>query len=171
MVRPHNRPLKRHRDENGFSILELLVALAIIMVIAAIAIPNYFSSRMAANESSACGTLRTMNTALALYVASYSSVGYPPTLVELTDGGNSPCTPSSTQACLIDLSLASGTKSGYTFTYAPDTSASVPPGYTIHADPISRGSTGRRSFFTDQPGVIHYNPAGPATVNDPPIPM
>lgn len=171
MVRPHYRRVIGRDDESGFSILELLIAVAIILVIAAIAVPNYFSSRMAANESSACGTLRTMNTALALYVASYGSVGYPPTLVELTDGGNSPCTPSSTQACLMDLSLASGTKSGYNFVYAPDTSSSIPPGYTIHADPISRGSTGRRSFFTDQPGVIHYNPAGPATVNDPPIPM
>src|SRR5256885_1594268 len=145
--------------QRGFSVLELLVTVAIILVIAAIAVPNYVSSRMAANESSAVGTLRTMNTALALYVATYPSVGYPATLMSLTDGGTSPCTASATQACLIDVSLASGTKSGYTLVYTPDTSATIPPGYTINADPISRGATGRRSFFTDQPGVIRYNTA------------
>lgn len=155
----------------GFSLIELLIVVAVILIIAAIAVPNYLSARMAANEGSAVASLRTMNTALAVYVTAYPSVGYPTSLADLKDSGVARCTPSATQACLIDGTLAAGTKSGYTFTYTPDTSMIPSPAYILVADPISRGISGRRSFYTDQPGVIRYNASAPATVTDPPIPM
>ena len=79
-----------------------------------------------------------------------------------------PSATASTQACLIDPVLASGTKSGYVFTWLGD--ALTPSvAYTINGDPIARGSSGRRSFFTNYPGVIRYNDAAPATVSDPTI--
>ena len=99
------------------------------------------------------------------------SVDYPPTLTQLTNGNSSSCTASAAQACLMYSALASGVKSGFAFTYSPDTAVSPLATYTIHADPLSRGTSGRRSFRTDQPGVIRFNPAGAATVSDPPIPM
>jgi prepilin-type N-terminal cleavage/methylation domain-containing protein len=160
----------------GFSLLELLVVVAVILIIMAIAVPSYLSSRMAANEASAVGCMRAVTSALFLYTATYSAVGYPASLSDLSDGGTaSNCAPpsvaSATTACLIDDNLASGRKSGYVYTYAPDVSQTPAGGYSLNADPISRGWTGRRSFFTNLPGVIHWNANAPATQTDPSIPM
>src|SRR5437763_224114 len=160
----------------GFSILELLITVAVIMVIAAIAVPHYLSSRLAANEAATVGSMRTVSSALILYTTSYPDVGYPAALSNLSDGGTpsnciSPKIASSATACLIDNNLASGIKSGYSFIYSPDTSGVPAPGYTLNADPLNRGWTGRRSFFTNVPGVIHWNATAPATDTDPSIPM
>lgn len=164
------------RKQAGFSLIELLVVVVIILIVAAIAVPNYLSSRMAANEASAVGCLRTISSALMVYTTSYASVGYPATLSNLSDGGAaSNCTPPSiptaAHACIIDANLAGGVKSGYRYTYAPDASIVPSPSYTVSADPISRRSTGRRSFFTNVPGIIHWNATAPATEADPSIPM
>ncbi|HXY23641.1 MAG TPA: prepilin-type N-terminal cleavage/methylation domain-containing protein [Candidatus Acidoferrum sp.] len=158
----------RGRKQTGFSLIELLIVIAIILIIAAIAIPNLMAGKMAANEASAVQSLRTIQSAETAYATTYPSVGYSSSLASLGGPGGTACTAASTQACLIDPVLATGTKSGYTITWVGD-GLTPSVSYALNADPILRGSTGRRSFYTDFPGVIRYNETAPATVNDPPI--
>jgi len=146
----------RTRQE-GFSLIELLIVVAIILIIAAIAIPNLLRSRMAANEASAVGSIRTINTSAVTYSSTYPNDGFPPSLAAM--GGALPCTATSTNACLLDQVLAGGTKSGYTFVWTGDgNTPSV--GYTIVATPVTIGTTGQRQFFSDQSGVIRYAASG-----------
>jgi len=156
------------KRQAGFSLIELLIVVAIILIIAAIAIPSLLSSRMSANEASAVANVRTVSTAETAYAASYGDIGYSVALADLGDGGSSNCVASTTQACLIDSLLASGTKSGYSITYASDGNTPA-VAYTLNADPLARGQTGRRSFFSNQPGEIRYNVTAVATVTDPVI--
>jgi type IV pilus assembly protein PilA len=147
------------KKQKGFSLIELLIVVAIILIIAAIAIPNLLRSRMAANEASAVGSVRTINTAEVTYSTTYPSIGFA-NLVSL-GGAASTCatTATSTAACLIDATLAAGTKSGYTFAAtATGTAPSVQ--YTATAVPVVIGQSGQRGFFSDQSGVIRYDPAG-----------
>src|SRR5260370_8071935 len=101
------------RNHKGFSLIELLLVVSVILIIAAIAIPNFLRSRMRANEASAVASIRVINTAAVTYSITYPTAGYPPQLITL--GGANPCTSSSTQSCLIDDVLAQGPKSGYNF--------------------------------------------------------
>jgi prepilin-type N-terminal cleavage/methylation domain-containing protein len=156
------------KKNKGFSLIELLIVVAIILIIAAIAIPNLLRSRISANEASAVGSLRSLNTTCVTYSSTYG--GFPPSLASLGPpaGGGAP---SAAAADLIDSVLASGSKSGYTFTYAATDSDGngTMDTYTINADPITPGTTGQRYFFTDQSGVVRANPSAKATVNDTPI--
>jgi len=147
------------KKQKGFSLIELLIVVAIILIIAAIAIPNLLKSKMAANESSAVGSLRTVNTGEVTYAASCPNVGYSATLVELNTGAI--CAGGTG---IIDNVLATGTKSGYTFTYAPGAAAAngIVSTYTNVAVPLNVGVTGQRGFFTDQSGVIRYSLDGSA---------
>ncbi|MCL6565346.1 MAG: prepilin-type N-terminal cleavage/methylation domain-containing protein [Acidobacteriia bacterium] len=154
--------------QKGFSLIELLIVVAIILIIAAIAIPNLLRSRMAANEASAVGSLRTLNTAAVTYASQCG--GFPANLAALgppASGGNPDCT----RADLIDEVLASGSKSGYDFLYnaADANSDGNMDTYTINADPITPGTTGTRHFFTDQSGVIRQSLTGAADQTSPPI--
>jgi len=152
--------------QKGFSLIELLIVVAIILIIAAIAIPNLLRSRMAANEASAVGSLRTINTACVTYSTTYG-IGFPSALSNLTTSSSGV---SSTAAALIDSVLAAGAKSGYTFTYAAGSATNgVIPTYTVNANPQVAGQTGQRSFFTDQSGVIRFNLTAAATVSDSPL--
>ncbi len=155
------------KKQKGFSLIELLIVVAIILIIAAIAIPNLLRSRMAANEASAVGSIRTLNTSAVTYSSTYPGAGYPASLAAM--GGANPCTALSTNACLIDAVLAGGTKSGYTFKWTGD-GATPSVGYSVTGVPVSVGTSGQRAFFSDQSGVIRYDPTGAgATVASPPL--
>src|SRR5712672_4023999 len=101
----------KKKNNKGFSLIELLIVVAIILIIAAIAIPNLLRSRMAANEASAVGSIRSVNTAAVTYSTTYPAAGYPQTLAQLAPAASA----TSTSADLIDSVLAGGTKSGYKF--------------------------------------------------------
>jgi prepilin-type N-terminal cleavage/methylation domain-containing protein len=155
-----------HNKEKGFSLIELLIVVAIILIIAAIAIPNLLRSKMASNEAAAVAALRTINTSSVAYSTSYGQ--YPGALASLgpmASGSN----PTSATADLIDSVLAAGTKSGYVITYAGATSSGVIGSYTITAAPVTQGVSGQRGFFTDQSGVIRADPAGSATASSTPL--
>ncbi len=151
--------------QKGFSLIELLIVVAIILIIAAIAIPNLLRSKMAANEASAVGSLRAINTACITYSTIYGT-GYPALLANL--GPGAPATAATSD--LIDSVLAAGTKSGYVFTYTAGAAVGGTINtYTITAVPANIGTTGQRQFFTDQSGVIRANPSGAADVTSTPI--
>ena len=144
------------RKQKGFSLIELLIVVAIILIIAAIAIPNLLRSRIAANEASAVGSVRTLNTAEVTYASTYPQQGFTCTLSNL---GPTTANPTSTLAGLIDGVLASGVKSGYNFSLS-NCSGSPEVLYNSLAVPVATGSTGQRGFCSDQSGVIHFNAAG-----------
>jgi type IV pilus assembly protein PilA len=161
------------RKQKGFSLIELLIVVAVILVIAAIAIPNLMRSRMAANEASAVASLRSINTSQIVYQNTYGP-SFATKLVDLSDGGvASNCspsvTPTATASCLVDSALTTGTKSGYTFLYTPVSVGPTVTSYSVNADPITSGSSGQRHFFTDESNLIRVNPSASATNTDPPL--
>jgi type IV pilus assembly protein PilA len=147
------------RKQKGFSLIELLIVVAIILIIAAIAIPNLLRARMAANESSAVGSDRTINTAEVTYNSTFPTVGFTSTLSYL-GGTASPCVAATNTACLIDSVLASGTKSGYTFTMSNGSTTGTPqPSYNIIATAVIPNQTGVRYFCSFEDAVVRYSTA------------
>jgi type IV pilus assembly protein PilA len=158
-----NKASKQH----GFSLIELLIVVAIILIIAAIAIPNLMRARMAANESSAVASLRTANTGEITYQSTYPTVGFAPALSNLGGPLSAACTPSSTTACVIDSVLANNGnpsntgKSGFSFSSGTGTVGSgVIVGYTLLAVPLILNETGVRAFCAEQDAVVRVDPKG-----------
>jgi len=131
------------RRTNGFSLIELLVVVATVLVIAGLAIPSLLRSRIAADESAAAYTIRTLNSAQITYNSTYPTVGYAATLAALGPATCNP--PDSTQACLIDSALAAGTKSGYSFSLSGVT-GTPNSSYQFFATPILVNYYGMRYF-------------------------
>jgi type IV pilus assembly protein PilA len=144
----------------GMSLIELLLVVSVILILSAISIPSLMRSRAAADESSAVGSLRTLNTSCVNFITTYGV--YPS---QLSDLGPTSGQPTSTSADLIDGVLAAGTKSGYSFVYTAGTGQLS---YSITAAPTST-ATGQRTFFTDQSGVIRSNSSGAADATSTPI--
>jgi prepilin-type N-terminal cleavage/methylation domain-containing protein len=155
------------RKQHGFSLIELLIVVAIILIIAAIAIPNLMRARMAANDSSAAASIHDIIIGEAAYYDTFVTIGFPAAMVTL--GGAAPCTPSIATACLIDDNLAQNGggagKSGYSFaaTGSPSAGSLINDQFYTTGAPLS-SLTGTRSYCSYQDMVIRLQPAGNITL-------
>ena len=149
------RNAEQRKRARGFSLIELLVVVAIILIIAAIAIPNLIKAKISANEAAAASCIHAINTAEITYQSANPTIGFSALLSDLGPAGGG----------YLDAVLAGGQKSGYQYTYAPNGTTPYLQ-YTLTADPLTRGVTGQRGFYSDQSNVTRYNLTGTATVND-----
>ncbi len=157
------------RASSGFSLIELLIVVAIILIIAAIAIPNLLQARLAANEASAAGSLNAVKSAEVTYYTAYPMVGYAPDIGSL--GGPVPCTPASTSACLVDSFLSASTpgstgKSGYVYlaTGIMTGGATINAAFVAAAAPLAANSTGNHDYCTTNDGILRSKMAAPGDV-------
>jgi type IV pilus assembly protein PilA len=157
------------RRQRGFSLIELLIVVAIILIIAAIAIPSLVRAKISANESSAAACIRQISTAQIAYAAAYPQAGYAANLTALGPGnGNASCSstgPTSSTACIIDAVLASGTKSGYQFLAVGDASGGPAPNteFVSSSAPLSYNVTGTKNYCMVTDGVLRVN-IGPGAI-------
>jgi len=154
LSRPKTRSPRQTDTSRGFSLIELLIVIAIILIIAAIAIPNLLRARIAANEASAAASVRRIATAEFAYNAAYPTVGYATDLASL-GGPATGCSPSSTTACILDSVLSSGNKSGYLLAAAGfSSSGGTNDSFVASSAPQAFDITGVRSFCIISDGVL-----------------
>lgn len=150
---------RKRRNRAGFSLIELLIVIAIILIILAVALPKLTRARTFAQEMAAQKAISTIHTAQTQYYSQYG--GYATSLTQLGPPTNG--APGANGAELIDRDLASGDKGGYKFTLTQ-----TPTGYAIAAAPTQFGTSGTHTYFSDQSMAIHqHDGQEPATVNDP----
>ena len=153
----------------GFSLLELLIVIAVILIIAAIAIPNLLRARIAANEASAVDSIRTINTAEISYQAAYPTVGYSANLPQLGPTSQGVCAkPTQANACLIDWSVSNAgavatAKSGYYFKLRAGASGKN-TSYEVAGSAAVFNKTGVRNFCSVEDAVIRYDNKGSSTL-------
>jgi len=150
------------RNQKGFSLIELLLVVAVILIVSAIAVPNFMRSRMRANEANAVAGMRVIHTSAVTYATTYPDVGFPAQLINM--GGVNPCAATSTSSCLIDNVLALGVKDGYSYVWTGD-GLTPSVGFALTATPQVIGSSGQRMFCTDQAGTVYYDPTGSGCTN------
>lgn len=154
------------RRQKGFSLIELLIVVTIILIIAAIALPSLLRARIAANDAAAATTLRTLNTAEITYSTTYATSGFAPSLAVLGPAGTTCGAPTSAGACLIDNVLGCSAdpcfKGGYEYFLLSSSSASPFGDYTASATPITVGQTGSRNWCSNPDAVVRMSPISPA---------
>jgi len=145
-----------------------IVLFPVILIIAAIAIPNLLRARMAANEASAVAALRTYNTAMVSYVAHCQNIGFPASVQNLGPG-NGDC--DGANLVSVQLSMPAAARNGYRFFYSPGpaNNLGLVTNYTITADPVNDNASGIRHFFTDESGLIRANRGEQANADSPPL--
>lgn len=162
---------RKRRLEAGFTLMELLIVMSVILILMAVAIPNYMNMRSQANETAAMEELRTLNSAEIQYQTNYPGNGFSCNLSQL-GGDPKSGPPSPTGAQLIPADLASGFKSGYLFALTNCTkvtvnNADVYTSFEVTAVPQSVGKTGHRGFCMDQTGEIKSDPTGGTNCTQP----
>jgi type IV pilus assembly protein PilA len=154
----------------GFSLIELLIVVAIILIIAAIAIPNLLRARIAANESSAASSVRRIATAEIAYNATYPTVGYSPDLASM-GGPATGCSPTQSTACILDNVVSSGTKSGYLLNAVGFNGGAGPnSAFVASSAPVSFNVTGVRDFCVVSDGVLRNQPGTAGGLPAPDVP-
>ena len=142
------------RKQKGFSLIELLIVVAIILIIAALAVPNFLRSRIAANESAAAAAVRIVTSAQISYSSTYPSVGFASTLTAL--GGPNCNPPGPTSACIIDDPLAAGLRSGYNFVLV-NVSGTPASSYNVIATPAAYNSSGTKYVCATEDSIIRFS--------------